>query len=160
MDTSKITLASYSDEYIEGIRDYKLPPEQYLFTSYPLEALEQVYQGCDKFPVLILNNGKAVGFFCLYSGKRVAEVSTNHRALLLTSFSVNYKYQKRGFAKQALYSISNFIKNHFEEIDEVVLLVNMKNIPAQSLYINCGFKDMGERRMGKRGEQMVLHLKI
>lgn len=160
MDTSKITLASYSDEYIEGIKEYMLLPEQYLFTSYPLEVLEQGNQEYDKFPVLVLNNGKVVGFFCLYSGKRVAEVTTNHRALLLTSFSINYKYQKRGFAKQALYAISSYIKDHFKEIDEVVLVVNMKNIPAQSLYINCGFKDMGERRMGKRGEQMVLHLSL
>jgi ribosomal protein S18 acetylase RimI-like enzyme len=160
LDTSKITLASYSDEYIEGIKDYMLPQEQYLFTSYPLEVLEQGNQEYDKFPVLILHNGKVVGFFCLYSGKRVAEVTTNDRALLLTSFSINYKYQKRGFAKQALYAISGFIKETFAEMNEVVLVVNMRNIPAQSLYNNCGFKDQGERRIGKKGEQMVLHLEI
>ncbi len=160
MGTSEITLAKFSDEYIDEVKDYMLPPEQYLFTSYPLEVLEQGYPDPDKLPVMILNNGKVVGFFCLYIRKRVAEVTTNRRALLLTSFSINYKYQRRGYAKQALLAISTFIKDHFEEINEVVLVVNMKNLPAQSLYKNCGFKDHGERRMGKRGEQMVLHLEV
>jgi ribosomal protein S18 acetylase RimI-like enzyme len=90
----------------------------------------------------------------------VTEVTNNQRALLLTSFSINYKYQKREYAKQALCTISNFIKDYYADINEIVLVVNSKNIPAQSLYKKCGFMDLGERRTGPKGEQMVLHLEI
>lgn len=150
----------YYDKYMDSLRDYKLPAEQYQFTSYPVEVLNQSSHDQDQFPVLILYEGQAVGFFCLHKGKRVAEITTNNNSLLLTSFSINYKFQKKGYAKQALSYLADFIKDQFSEIDEVILVVNMKNIPAQTLYKVSGFKDLGGRRMGKKGEQMVLHLEI
>ena len=112
------------------------------------------------FPVLILSGDTAVGFFCLNNGMRVSEVTTNKKALLLTSFSINYKYQRRGYAKQALLTVPSFIKTHFDGINELVLAVNMRNIPAQTLYKKCGFEDLGKRRIGKKGEQMILHIDI
>lgn len=161
MEFNKITLAVYTDKYIQDLKKvYQLPEEQYQFTSYPLEVLEKSKNNQDMFPVLILSDDTAVGFFCLNNGMRVSEVTTNKKALLLTSFSINYKYQRRGYAKQALLTVSSFIKTHFNGINELVLAVNMRNIPAQTLYKACGFKDLGKRRMGKKGEQMILHLDI
>lgn len=160
MGNSEIELSMYSDKYMDSLRDYKLPPEQYQFTSYPMEVLNQCSHNQNQFPVLILYEGQAVGFFCLNKGKRVAEITTNNKSLLLTSFSINYKFQKKGYAKQALANLADFIKDQFCEIDEVILAVNMRNISAQSLYKASDFKDQGNRRMGKKGEQMVLHLEI
>jgi RimJ/RimL family protein N-acetyltransferase len=160
MSHSEIELSMYSDKYLDSLIDYKLPPEQYQFTSYPIEVLNQSSFDHDQFPVLILYEGQAVGFFCLRRGKRVSEITANHSALLLTSFSINYRFQKKGYAKQALSLLANFIKNHFSEMEEVILVVNMKNIPAQTLYKVSGFQDHGGRRLGKKGEQMVLHLEI
>ena len=161
MEFDKITLSVYLDRYIQNLKnDYQLPDEQYQFTSYPLEVLEQSRHNQEMFPVLIVSGDTAVGFFCLNNGMRVSEVTTNKKALLLTSFSINYKYQRRGYAKQALLTVPSFIKTHFEGITELVLAVNMRNTPAQTLYKAGGFEDLGKRRMGKKGEQMILHLEI
>ena len=153
-------MSTYSVEHLDSIKDYILPPEQYQFTSYPAEVLAQNIQVNEMIPVLILHDSCMVGFFCLHHGQRVTEVTENTKALLLTSFSINYKHQKRGYAKQALLNLATFIHDHFTDIDEVVLEVNMRNIPAQSLYKACGFKDSGERRIGIKGEKMILHLDI
>lgn len=53
-----------------------------------------------------------------------------------------------------------FVRKEFEHCDEVVLVVNHKNIPAQQLYLKVGFVDTGERRMGPIGEQIVMSLSI
>ena len=160
MSTSVITMSTYSVEHLENIKNYMLPPAQYQFTSYPAEVLAQNTQLNEMVPVLIWRDSCVVGFFCLNHGQRVTEVTDNKKALLLTSFSINYKYQKRGYAKQALLNISTYINDHFTDINEVVLEVNIKNIPAQSLYKACGFKDLGERRVGKKGQKMILHLNL
>ncbi|MFU1847767.1 GNAT family N-acetyltransferase, partial [Enterococcus faecium] len=44
--------------------------------------------------------------------------------------------------------------------NEVVLAVNEKNIPAQNLYEKVGFQDKGLRRMGRIGQQIIMHLSI
>ena len=153
-------MSTCSIDYLDKINDYILPPEQHQFTSYPAEVLTQNIDLNEIVPVLIMEENHIVGFFCLHQGKRVTEVTDNKKALLLTSFSINYIHQKRGYAKQALLNIATFIHDHFEDINEVVLEVNMRNIPAQSLYKSCGFKDLGERRIGIKGEKMILHLDI
>jgi RimJ/RimL family protein N-acetyltransferase len=39
---------------------------------------------------------------------------------------------------------------------EIILAVNVKNLAAQSLYKKCGFVDDGERRMGAKGELVIM----
>ncbi|MGE7929665.1 hypothetical protein [Lysinibacillus xylanilyticus] len=57
-------------------------------------------------------------------------------------------------------SLPEFIKRKFKDCNEVVLVINHKNIPAQNLYLKVGFVDNGERRMGLIGEQIVMNLTI
>ncbi|MGF6952299.1 RimJ/RimL family protein N-acetyltransferase [Neobacillus sp. B4I6] len=49
-----------------------------------------------------------------------------------------------------------FVKEHFIETNEIVLAVNLQNTVAQGLYKKCGFIDEGERRMGNKGELIIM----
>lgn len=88
------------------------------------------------------------------------EFTENESALLLTSFSINYDRQGKGYAKKSLALLQAFVQRYFPMKNEVVLAVNEKNIPAQNLYEKVGFQDKGFRRMGPIGQQIVMHLPI
>lgn len=48
-----------------------------------------------------------------------------------------------------------FTKEHFKYVEELILVVNHANIPAQNLYKKDGFADTGIRRSGKHGNQFI-----
>ncbi|KPN94642.1 GNAT family N-acetyltransferase [Lysinibacillus sp. ZYM-1] len=153
-DTINIELVHFTEDYAEQLNGFELPDEQHQFTALPKEiAIEKVGQ----YPIVILSHKMAVGFFVLHATERVKEYSCNPQAMLLTALSMDHKQQGKGYAKEAMLLLADFVKQEFKECNEVVLVVNHKNIAAQNLYIKVGFEDNGERRMGPIGEQIVMH---
>lgn len=155
-----IKLVPYTEEYKEVLQTYTLPEEQVLFTAHPMELLDIVKQDPTRNPIVILANNKPVGIFSLQSGSRVQEYTTKENTLLLTSFSINYAEQGNGYAKRALQLLPSYVDLHFPNIEEIVLAVNERNIPARKLYIKVGFEDRGQRRIGPIGPQLVLNLSL
>lgn len=153
-----IQLVPYTEEYKEAFQTYTLPEEQVQFTAHPMELLNHAKQDPTRNPIVILADDKPVGIFSLQSGSRVQEYTTKEKSLLLTSFSINYTEQGNGYAKRALQLLPNYVGLYFPNIEEIVLAVNERNIPAQKLYITVGFEDRGQRRMGPIGPQLVLYL--
>ncbi|MEW9578782.1 GNAT family N-acetyltransferase [Bacillus toyonensis] len=159
--TGEIQLVPYKETYKEIIQSFTLPSEQVQFTSDPGGLLKKAKSDRTKNVIVILDyNGVPVGLFALQTGERVQEFTENEDALLLTSFSINYNKQRRGYAKKSLALLQDFIKRYFPIKNEVVLAVNEKNMPAQNLYEKVGFEDRGFRRMGPIGQQIIMHLPI
>ena len=155
-----IQLVPYTEEYKEAFQTYTLPEEQVQFTAHPMDLLDKVKQNPTRNPIIIIADDKPVGIFSLQSGSRVQEYTTKENSLLLTSFSINYTEQGNGYAKRALQLLPNYVDLYFPNIEEVVLAVNERNIPAQKLYITVGFEDRGQRRIGPIGPQLVLYLPL
>ncbi|PHA77089.1 GNAT family N-acetyltransferase [Bacillus toyonensis] len=159
--TGEIQLVPYKETYKEIIQSFTLPSEQVQFTSDPGELLKKAKSDRTKNVIVILDyNGVPVGLFALQTGERVQEFTEKEDALLLTSFSINYNKQRRGYAKKSLALLQDFVKRYFPIKNEVVLAVNEKNMPAQKLYEKVGFEDRGFRRMGQIGQQIIMHLPI
>lgn len=76
--------------------------------------------------------------------------------MLLTALSIDHRQQRKGFAKKGMLKLASFIKH----CDEIVLVVNQKNIPARRLYEKAGFADTGKRKIGPIGEQIVMKMHI
>ncbi len=155
--TANIELVHFSEDYVEQLHSFELPEDQHQFTALPKEiSIETVGQ----YPIVILSDHVPVGFFVLHATDRVKEYSTNPNAMLLTALSIDHQQQGMGYAKKAMFALTDFVKQHFNECNEVVLVVNHKNIAAQHLYHKVGFIDNGERRMGPIGEQIVMQLPL
>ena len=152
-----VELKHYSDEYLDVLNSFELPEEQGQFTALPRKILE-VKEGQHR--IVILSENEPVGFFLLHSTERVKEYSDNPKAMLLTALSVNHAKQGNGYAKQAMLLLSDFVTSEFPYCDEIVLVVNHKNIPAQRLYVKVGFNDTGKRKVGPIGEQLVMSLSL
>lgn len=152
-----VELKHFSNEYLEVLNSFELPNEQEQFTALPSEVIN-VTEGQHR--IVIFSENEPVGFFLLHSTSRVKDYSDNPKAMLLSALSVNHAKQGKGYAKQGMLLLSDFVKSEFPDCDEIVLAVNHKNIPAQQLYLKVGFEDTGRRKIGPIGEQFVMKLSL
>ncbi|MGG3943885.1 GNAT family N-acetyltransferase [Peribacillus psychrosaccharolyticus] len=152
-----VELKHFSNEYLDVLNSFELPEEQVQFTALPNKILEAT-EG--KHRIVILSENEPVGFFLLHSTERVKDYSDNSKAMLLTALSVNHAKQGKGYAKQGMLLLSDFVKSEFPNCDEIVLVVNHKNLPAQQLYLKVGFQDTGKRKIGPIGEQFIMNLSV
>lgn len=155
--TDYIELSHFSIQYLDALNSFELPKEQGQFTSLPNKFKEFA---AGEYGIVVLHDGEPVGFFILHSTDRVKDYSSNPKAMLLTSLSINHKEQGKGFAKQAMCLLGEFVMNEFPNCDEIVLAVNHKNISAQQLYLKVGFEDTGKKKTGPIGEQFIMNLML
>jgi RimJ/RimL family protein N-acetyltransferase len=157
-----ITLSFYKPEDFHDLTSYVLDEQQNQFTAMPkatLEIIEEKNTG-DKFPITILYQDRAVGFFVLDFGEDKFELTENENSTLLRSLSINPKYQGKGIGKKAMIILADLIKLKFPECTEVVLAVNFNNRKAYDLYLECGFEDHGKTREMSKGQQNLLSKRI
>ena len=147
-------LQFYHEKFEEDVYAFSLFEEQHQFTALPEEAL--AVKDENRFPIVMFDNEKAVGFFVLHQGEAIREYSSNPNALLLRAFSINQIHQGKGYAKEGMNRLRGFTREHFPEIDEIVLAVNERNLAAKSLYLKSGFEDHGKKLMGRKGWQSIL----
>jgi RimJ/RimL family protein N-acetyltransferase len=152
-----VELVHFSKEYETQLHSFELPKEQEQFTALP-KKINEVSDG--QYRIVIISGNEPVGFFLLHATDRVKEYSDNPRALLLTAFSINHTHQGKGYAKQGMSLLSEFVQKEFRDCNEIVLAVNHKNIPAQKLYTKVGFQDTGRRKIGRIGEQYIMTLPL
>ena len=146
----------YNEHLQKEIDEYEIKEEQLRFTTSPKEVTLLVKEDPDRFGILAMVDEKLVTYFNLHKNEGVKPYSDNPHAILLRAFSTNQRYVGKGYAKQALKVLPSFVKEHFPEIDEIVLAVNLNNDVAQNLYRKSGFVDEGVRRMGVKGELIVM----
>jgi RimJ/RimL family protein N-acetyltransferase len=155
-----VQLTFYKPEHKSVLEAFSLPEEQEQFTGMPIKVLELAVEDKHRYPVVILAQFKPVGFFVLYNGEDLESYTSNRHSLLLRAFSINYADQGNGYAKQALLQLEDFVNANFPLIEEIVLAVNEQNVPAQKLYLKCGFHDTGRRKSGPIGPQHILNSTI
>ncbi len=149
-------LFEYEIRFENTIENYVLSEEQLQFTGTPKECVELSEVDADRHSILAIENSNLVTFFVLHENEGVKPYSENPNAMLLRAFSTNYYHQGKGYAKQSLLLLPEFVRKEYPHISEIVLAVNVKNIAAQSLYKKCGYIDEGVRKMGKKGELIIM----
>jgi RimJ/RimL family protein N-acetyltransferase len=155
-----VRLAFYQPKYKHQLEQYHLAADQIKFTAHPLDAILTCEIEKDRFSLLILSNDVPAGFFVLHGWEGIKSYSDNKKALLLRAYSINSTFQGRGIAKESLRLLPSFVKEHFPEINEIILAVNYKNFAAQHVYKKSGFIDKGIRAMGNQGELFIMHLNL
>ncbi|TQR18868.1 GNAT family N-acetyltransferase [Psychrobacillus soli] len=155
-----IELVAYEENYRTILEEYPLSEVHLMFTAHPLELLERSANTSTYTPIVILEDGKVAGFFVLDTGDDKFQYTDQQESILLRGYSIHPAYQGRGIAKSSLALIPSYIKEHFPQVNQVVLGVNEANKPAQSLYIKAGFLDEGKRFTGRSGVQIAMCLKL
>ncbi|SES36842.1 GNAT family N-acetyltransferase [Psychrobacillus sp. OK032] len=153
-------LVVYDEKYRTALEDYPLSEEHLTYTAHPLELLERRVRMSTYTPVVILENEQVAGFFVLDTGDDKFHYTDQPDSILLRGYSIHPAYQGRGIAKSSMALIPSYIKEHFPQVNQVVLGVNEANKAAQSLYIKAGFIDEGKRFTGRSGVQIAMCLKL
>ncbi|WP_078543349.1 GNAT family N-acetyltransferase [Litchfieldia alkalitelluris] len=155
--TSIITLQFYHQDHYASLKNFYLTPAQLKFTALPHDVLEIAIKDSYRHPVVIEVEGKPVGFFVLHHGSEIQEYTTNPKAILLRAFSINFNEQRKGYASKALEALPSFVRDNFNNFDEIVLAVNKQNDQAIKLYEKANFLYRGKKRYGLFGMQYILH---
>lgn len=124
---------------ISMIENYTI--EETPYTVMPMDGMTESMHEHEKHPILILDNGKMVGFFILQTGESILNYVSNPNAILLKAHSIDKRYQKQGYGKTSMEKLPEFIKEHFPSINEIILLIDYDNISGQMMYLKSGFKD-------------------
>jgi RimJ/RimL family protein N-acetyltransferase len=159
-DTESVSLKFYHSAYSHQLKKYHLSIEDREFTGMPMESIRICSGEKNRIPIIIDYNGLAVGYFVLHGWDRISNYTDNEFALLLRTYSIDSRYQGKGLAKQSMKLFPDFVSKHFPYVNEIVLAVNHRNAAAQQLYKQGGFADTGKRIMGRKGEQLVYHMKL
>lgn len=146
----------YDKEFDHAIERYTLSEEQLQFTGTPIESIKLSNKDSSRYSILAIEGDQLVTFFVLHKNEGVKPYSNNQGAILIRAFSTDFHHQGKGYAKQALMLLPEFVRRNFDGINEIVLAVNLKNKAAQGLYKKCGYIDEGERKMGKKGELIIM----
>ncbi|WP_370043204.1 GNAT family N-acetyltransferase [Lysinibacillus sp. RC79] len=149
-------LKFYEENDDQLIERYTITEEQLRYTMSPKASIELVKQDKNRHAILVLDEDKLVTFFVLHEKEGVQSYSSNENAILIRAFSTDFYEQGKGYVKAALQLLSDFVLEHFPNIDELVLGVNPPNTAAQSLYKKCGFVDERRLATGFRGEIKVM----
>ncbi|MGM1048137.1 MAG: GNAT family N-acetyltransferase [Bacillota bacterium] len=152
-----LCLSIYKDEYYKDLISFELPSDQKRYTGLPTEVLEKSIKDMDRYPIVILKDNIPVGFFVLHKNSEYADIIRNSSAILLRGLSIDFKHQGNGYAKKAMNDLPQFVMDLFPEAKELFLAVNEKNIVAQQLYAKVGFLDLGYRKTGAQGLQILMH---
>lgn len=155
-----ISLSVYKEEHYAELVSFELPGDQKSFTSLPEEVLETALQDVNRIPVVILKDVTPIGFFVLHKHSEYASKVGNVDAILVRAFSINFEYQGKGYAKEAMNRLPGFVHSLFSEVNEIFLAVNEKNDAARKLYEKAGFTDRGFRIEGPQGLQIIMHNSI
>lgn len=158
MSKESVSLEFYIPEFKNALLDYDLLEGQRRYTAFPADALEKCKEDPERHPVVILYDNHPAGFFVLHGWSGVKDYSDNQNAMLLRAYSINLSFQGKGIATKSILLLKNFVKEHFPEVDEIILTVNHSNIMAQNVYKKGGFVDQGRRAMGREGEMYIYHL--
>ncbi|MFX3619154.1 MAG: GNAT family N-acetyltransferase [Sporolactobacillus sp.] len=154
MQETAVQLIAFTDQYKQIVQNYTI--NELEFTGSPLEAIKLCAQEAGRHAILVFSGQTLVGFFVLHDWTGAKKYTKNRHALLLRTFSIDSRYQGRGYGRRTIEQLDGFVKTHFPGTNEIVLGVNHANITAQNLYLHHGFEDTGSRVIGIHGEQLVL----
>ncbi|MEI4770140.1 GNAT family N-acetyltransferase [Psychrobacillus sp. FJAT-51614] len=155
-----IALAKYEITHRTALENYPLSEEQLGFTGHPLELLERSENNYTYTPIVIKEDEKVAGFFVLDTGDDKFNYTDRQASILLRGYSVHPSFQGRGIAKISMNLLTEFVKEHFPLVDQIVLGVNEANKAAQSVYLKSGFIDEGRRFTGRSGVQIAMCLRV
>ena len=153
-----LIIRPFMESDLEALSNYCLPIEQAIYTSIPLKVIEDFRKDNYNLPMVIYLNEDLIGCFALYTDKAGNQYTSNENAILLKSFSLDSRHQKKGLAFKALKVLPEIIKLSHPDKDEIILTVHHSNIPAINLYKKAGFVDKGYRFNGEDGEELIFHL--
>ncbi|MCH4985869.1 GNAT family N-acetyltransferase [Macrococcoides goetzii] len=143
-------LIQYTHHNKDLLEQFELTDEQLRFVKSPEVNVSVAKKDSNRTPIFGLNDeGKAVVFFVLHEHSEFESQFKVDNSIYIRSFSTDHRHLRKGYAKQALIALPEFIMSHFPHIKYITLLVDVPNSVAHDMYLKLGF-EQGNQIEGER----------
>jgi len=140
-----------------NIHNLAVNPGQEAYVTADVEKFVHGWKDAADFDCFVITSGgRQVGFFAVdYNHQRhSAYVPEAEGTAVLRCFFIDRRYQKQGFARQALAHMNALLR---PGVKALYLTVNFGNEPAQRVYLSENFKAVEKPYLGgASGPQHVL----
>ena len=153
-------LTAFTPHWDTQVRALQLDPEQRPYVGDTDAILQSL--GRDGLTGHVMVDGDtAVGFFRLDQQFANSHPFAPPSSVGLRSFFVGNQHQGRGYAKQALLALPQYLPQQGISAAQLMLTVNCKNVSAYQLYQRCNFVDTGELYLdGGFGPQHIMVVRL
>ncbi|MBG9981214.1 GNAT family N-acetyltransferase [Facklamia lactis] len=151
-------IIKYDPKYYEQAKDYQF--EDDTFASHPIVLLER-YKNKANIEIFIgLNEEVMVAFGILDFSQNRLVYTDQQKSVLIRGLSVEENQRGKGYSRQLMKYLIDYVQQKCSEISEIVLAVETENEVGKQLYRSLNFIDNGRRLMGRSGEQQAWYLKV
>ncbi|GAB3058082.1 GNAT family N-acetyltransferase [Salinicoccus sesuvii] len=159
--SSEIHIRPFTEADRESLATFKLSEQQQIYSSLPIDVLDDAVQDPDRTPCVVLNeSNEVVGFFVLHKHYRHEGYATPHEVVYIRSLSINEALQGRGYGTKVAMTLPLFVQEHFAAFDHLYLVVDAENEGAWNLYERAGFMHSATKENGPIGEERLYYLDL
>lgn len=158
---SQIKIVQYKEEYRPQLEAFELTDRQKIYSSLPLEVLDEGLFDPNRRPCVVLNHDEqVVGFFVLHQHYQHEGYDTPVNAVYVRSLSINNKLQGQGYGTEIMMNIPEFAQTVFPNFDHLFLVVDAENQGAWNLYERAGFMHLATNPNGPIGKERLYYLDL
>ncbi|MCE4957569.1 GNAT family N-acetyltransferase [Macrococcoides caseolyticum] len=158
---TQIKIVQYKEEYRAQLEAFELTERQMIYSSLPLEVLDEGLFDPNRRPCIVLNHDdEVVGFFVLHQHYQHEGYDTPVNAVYVRSLSINNKLQGQGYGTEIMMNIPEFAQSVFPDFDHLFLVVDAENQGAWNLYERAGFMHLATNPNGPIGKERLYYLDL
>ncbi|MCU7558131.1 GNAT family N-acetyltransferase [Macrococcus capreoli] len=158
---SQIKIVQYKEEYREQLEAFELTERQMIYSSLPVEVLDEGLYDPNRRPCIVLNHDdQVVGFFVLHQHYQHEGYDTPVNAVYVRSLSINNKLQGQGYGTEIMMNIPEFAQSVFPDFEHLFLVVDAENQGAWNLYERAGFMHLATNPNGPIGKERLYYLDL
>lgn len=141
-----LTIQEMNPSHAEQVAKLSVSDAQKPFVGTIDEILCNV--GPSVRPHVITDNEHIVGFFLLDNHYQQCVDFLEQESLGLRAYFIGQAFQGKGYGKQAVALLKDYLQQHYPQFEAIYLTVNCKNLGAIHCYLQAGFEDTQSLYLG------------
>ncbi|QLK86533.1 GNAT family N-acetyltransferase [Staphylococcus sp. 17KM0847] len=156
-----MTIQIYEPQYREALSRFQLSERQRIYSSLPLEVLDDAIEDVDRVANVVLNeNREVIGFFVLHQYYQHEGYETPSEVVYVRSLSVNEHYQGYGYGTKIMMNLPQYVQSIFPDFNHLYLVVDAENEAAWNVYERAGFMHAATKELGPIGKERLYYLDL
>lgn len=156
-----ITIQPYEQKYYHNILEFELSERQQIYSSLPIQVLEDALEDKNRIANIAINKDKeVVGFFVLHQFYQHEGYDTPDHVVYIRSLSVNEKFQGNGYGTKIMMNLPDYVQSLYSNFNHLYLVVDAENQAAWNVYERAGFMHAATKEEGPIGKERLYYLDL
>ncbi|GEP79823.1 GNAT family N-acetyltransferase [Staphylococcus carnosus] len=156
-----ITIQPYEQKYYHNVLEFELSERQQIYSSLPIQVLEDALEDEDRIANIAINKDKEViGFFVLHQYYQHEGYDTPENVVYIRSLSVNEKFQGNGYGTKIMMNLPDYVQSLYSDFNHLYLVVDAENQAAWNVYERAGFMHAATKEEGPIGKERLYYLDL